>query len=265
MNLKLLIDGIVRQTTVLIAQLSTASGSRAPLARISDEVFLSLAREIEGQGVRKQVVADMFGLAMRSYQKKMVRLTESATTRERTLWEAVFEFIADERPTRKRLLERFTYDGERDVSAVINDLVRSGLVSTTGSGDTTVLGVTPNDVLRSFQREHDSDSFDNWIWLLVFRKEANTIAALIEATRGEKCQVEGGIERLVAHGRIKWDGDRLKGSNVVLPVGAEQGWSQRSWTTFAQWLWQLPKRFAWDSNQAPNPMTRSGARLSHLR
>ncbi len=138
--------------------------------------------------------------------------------------EAVFEFIADERPTRKRLLERFTYDGERDVSAVINDLVRSGLVSTTGSGDTTVLGVTPNDVLRSFQREHDSDSFDNWIWLLVFRKEANTIAALIEATRGEKCQVEGGIERLVAHGRIKWDGDRLKGSNVVLPVGAEQGW-----------------------------------------
>ena len=50
MNLKLLIDGIVRQTTVLIAQLSTASGVRAPLAHVADQVFLSLAREIEAQG-----------------------------------------------------------------------------------------------------------------------------------------------------------------------------------------------------------------------
>lgn len=32
MNLRLIIDGIVRQTTVLIAQLSTTSGLRSPLA-----------------------------------------------------------------------------------------------------------------------------------------------------------------------------------------------------------------------------------------
>jgi hypothetical protein len=39
MNLKLLIDGIVRQTTVLVAQLSTSAGVRAPLAHIANEVF----------------------------------------------------------------------------------------------------------------------------------------------------------------------------------------------------------------------------------
>ena len=32
MNLQLLIDSIIRQTTVLIAQLATAQGVRAPLA-----------------------------------------------------------------------------------------------------------------------------------------------------------------------------------------------------------------------------------------
>src|SRR5258705_12622665 len=88
MQLKLLIDGIVRQTTVLIAQLSTASGVRAPLAHVADQVFVELAREIEAQGVRRQVVADMFGMALRSYQKKMRRLAEGETVRERTLWEA---------------------------------------------------------------------------------------------------------------------------------------------------------------------------------
>ena len=66
MNVKLLVDAIMRQTTVLVAQLSTAAGVRAPLAHVADQVFLSLAREIEAQGVGKKVVADMFGMALRS-------------------------------------------------------------------------------------------------------------------------------------------------------------------------------------------------------
>ena len=59
-----LIDSIVRQTTVLIAQISTSAGIRAPLAHVADQVFLDLAREIERQGVRQKVVADMFGVAL---------------------------------------------------------------------------------------------------------------------------------------------------------------------------------------------------------
>jgi hypothetical protein len=57
MNVKLLVDAIMRQTTVLIAQISTAAGVRAPLAHLADQVFLSLAKEIEAQGVGKKVVA----------------------------------------------------------------------------------------------------------------------------------------------------------------------------------------------------------------
>jgi len=48
-----LIDAIVQQTTVLIAQLSTAAGLRSPLAHVADQVFLSLAQEIERQGVSR--------------------------------------------------------------------------------------------------------------------------------------------------------------------------------------------------------------------
>jgi hypothetical protein len=48
LHTRLLIDAIVRQTTVLIAELSTASGLRAPLSHVANEVFLSLSREIVG-------------------------------------------------------------------------------------------------------------------------------------------------------------------------------------------------------------------------
>jgi hypothetical protein len=47
MHVKLVFDAIVRQTTVLIAQLATSAGIRAPLAHIAGETFLSLTRELE--------------------------------------------------------------------------------------------------------------------------------------------------------------------------------------------------------------------------
>src|SRR6185503_8131280 len=66
-NSQILIDAIVRQTMVLIAQLSTADGVRSPLAHVADEVFVGLVHELERQNVGKKVIADMFGLALRSY------------------------------------------------------------------------------------------------------------------------------------------------------------------------------------------------------
>lgn len=224
MNLKLLIDGIVRQTTVLIAQLSTASGARAPLAHVGDQVFLELAKEIEAQGVKKQVVAGMFGLAMRSYQKKMQRLTESATVRDRTLWEAVLEFVGEESPARGRVLSRFARDGERDVVAVLNDLVRSGLIYATGSGESIVYGATSSDVRKNVQRHHDVDSLSNLIWLSVFRQEADTEAMLADVLGIEPSRVTAAVEELLTSKRLRREGAVLRSSNVVVPIGAEQGW-----------------------------------------
>ena len=67
MNVKLLIDALVRHTMTLIAQLATASGGRTPLAHVANQVFIELVAELERRGVRSRVIADMFGLALRSY------------------------------------------------------------------------------------------------------------------------------------------------------------------------------------------------------
>src|SRR5690349_6100935 len=108
MTIELLIQAIVRQTTLLIAQLATSGGSRAPLAQVASQVFLDLVRELERQGVSRKVSADMFGLGLRTYQRKIARLTESSSERGRSLWVAVLDFVeARQSATRAEILLHF--------------------------------------------------------------------------------------------------------------------------------------------------------------
>jgi len=223
-NLRLLMDGIVRQTTVLLAQLSTTAGVRSPLAHIADQVFVELAREIEAQGVRRQVVADMFGMALRSYQKKMRRLTESASVGEQTLWQAVLDLVEREQPTRARVVERFQFDGEREVAAVLKDLVRSGLVSVTGTGSDAVYALTSPTVREKVRHRQDIDSVANLAWLLIFRGEVVAPADLAARLQVEEAVAKSALDELLRSGRVSLQDGKLVSSNLVVPLGAEQGW-----------------------------------------
>src|SRR6476620_7247600 len=133
MNVNLLIDAIVRQTTVLIAQLATAAGARAPLAHTANLVFTDLVRELKEQGVGNKVIADMFGLALRTYHNKVQRLSESTTFRGRSLWEATLEYIEENGTVlQPEVLTRFARDDEASVRGVLTDLVESGMIFRTG-------------------------------------------------------------------------------------------------------------------------------------
>ena len=225
MNFSLLIDGLVRQTTVLIAELSTTAGVRAPLAHIADQVFLDLAREIEAQGVGRKVVADMFGLALRSYQKKMRRLTESATERNRTLWQAMLDFLRDGSKTRERIFERFERDGDREVGAVLSDLVSNGLIYSTGRGDSALYGLTSDQDRETITAEHDLESVANVVWLRVFLDEGATRDALARSLQLEPELLDRAVHALVDDGRLTRDhGGMLAASNVVIPLGSGKGW-----------------------------------------
>ena len=84
MNPTLLIHAVVRQTMVLIAVLATAAGRRTPLANVADQVFATLVRELEEQGVGHKVIADMLGMALRTYHQRTARLSESDTDQGRS-------------------------------------------------------------------------------------------------------------------------------------------------------------------------------------
>jgi hypothetical protein len=244
MDSRLLIDAIVKQTTVLIASLSTAAGIRAPLAHVADQVFLDLAGEIEAQGVGRKVVADMFGLALRTYQRKVQRLSESVSERNRSLWEAVFQFIVEsEQVSRRQVEERFRQDLPEDVAAVLNDLVRNGLVFAAGHGKSALYRpvAAPGESASAGPDSRDqatgpdpgdADSLANLVWASVYRRHANTLEQLSRALGVPRERVEGAVSRLVEDGRVKQDakgagngnGSLLTAASLLVPVGASQGW-----------------------------------------
>ena len=229
MNTKLLIDAIVRQTTVLIAQLSTAAGIRAPLAHIADQVFLELAREIEAQGVSRKVAADMFGLAIRTYQKKVQRLTESATIRDRSLWEAVLEHLQEHGTTsRRKLLEHFNRDDPIVVGSVLNDLVSSGILYKTGSGEGVVFGVTNEPDLAQTRREQSREALAPIVWVVVYRSGGIQREALQRQLSVDPEALDDALVTLEAQGQVErlGEGERAtyRASTFLVPVGAEHGW-----------------------------------------
>jgi hypothetical protein len=224
MDVKLLIDAIVRQTTVLIAQLSTSAGIRAPLSHIADQVFLDLASEIEAQGVTRKVAADMFGLALRSYQKKVQRLTESATVRDRTLWEAVLDFLAEQGSvTRERLLERFRRDSPEDVAAVLNDLVGQGIVYSTGRGPTTVYGLSSDADRRRVLVGARSESAQALVWLSLYRQAMSRRELHVTLSLDAE-EVDRALDELTREGRIREDRGQFRADTFLVPVGAAHGW-----------------------------------------
>jgi hypothetical protein len=229
MDARLLTDSIVRQTTVLIAQISTAAGIRAPLSQIADQVFLSLSQELERQGVSRKVVADMFGLALRSYQRKVQRLEESGTTQNKTLWEAVLEFVeAEGSVTRPRVLERFKHDEEASVVAVLGDLVSSGLVSASGRGSTTLYRITSEVDRKAMQAAGSLDTLSHLVWGEIFRHPQVTFKELSVLFATDTERLEQALQVLIEDGRVERQGEgdaaRFKSGPFLIPVGSQQGW-----------------------------------------
>lgn len=225
-----MIDGVVRQTTAFIAQLSTAAGLRAPLAHIADQVFLDLSREIEAQGVSRKVVASMFGMALRGYQRKVQRLSESSSYKGKTLWEALVEHLhAHGACLRSELLGRFDADGEEHVAAVLRDLTESGVVYSTGRGENTIYGLSsPQDRERILMQTR-GEKLAIAAWYAIHRKPM-TFGELQSVVRVGESELRGVVRQLIDDGTLTADraelgaDTRLTSQRFVVPAGDERGW-----------------------------------------
>jgi hypothetical protein len=232
MNSQLLIDAMVRQTMVLIAQLSTVDGVRSPLSHIADHVFVNLVRELEQQGLGKKVVADMFGLALRSYRQKVQRLNESVTSRGVTLWEAVHAFLTErEAVTRAEILRHFERDDEPTVRSILIDLVDSGLVSRTGRGKESKYRVATAEELEEIGMSSAANSKQTneaLVWIHVCRGGPMTKEQLRDLLPLPDSVIDEALEGLLAGARIQGearpDGVYYSTDHCLIPVGEAAGW-----------------------------------------
>jgi predicted transcriptional regulator len=228
MNPQILIDSMVRQTTVLVAQLATSGGLRAPLSHLADQVFLELSEELDAQGLSRRVSADMFGMALRTYLRKIQRLRESASARDRTLWAAVYDFVASKDVvSRKDILDRFLRDDEGLVRGVLHDLSENGLVFTTGVGAEAMFRAATRSELGRMH-ELRGAAIDELVWALVYREgplrrdELETIVAVsresLDASLARLAS-DGRVQTKQADGAVTWVARRF-----ALPLGSPQGW-----------------------------------------
>ncbi len=226
MNTQVLIDAVVQQTMVFIAQLATAGGVRAPLAKVAGQVFLDLTSELQNQGVKKKVIADMFGMALRTYHRRTRELKESQTDVGRTLWDAALSFLRERRSSSAlEIQRRFRHDDAEILRGILSDLVNSGLVFRSGRGDSAIYRLVDDAELAA---NAGQAGVDHMVWLAAYQNGPTTLAALSEASKvgGERC--EAALKRLVLDGRVI----RVPNTEPALyeckafdvPFGAEQGW-----------------------------------------
>ena len=223
MTRQVLIDNILRQTTILIAQLATSGGIRSPLAQIAERVFLDLARELDAQGISRAVSADMFGMALRSYRRRVRQLSESSTEHGRSLWEAVLGYLSrDALVTRDDVLQRFHRDEELLVKGVLNDLCDSGLVFRLGVGKGMAYRAATSEELLSLQNR--ADGLVELVWMLVYREGPIDRDALARRASLKVDVLERCLEELVATGRVEKSAEGYRSPSLVLPLGATAGW-----------------------------------------
>ncbi len=262
MNVTVLIDAIVRQTTVLIAHLATSAGMRAPLAHLANQVFYDLVRELEAQGLGRRVVADMFGIALRSYQLKVRRISESISIRDRSLWEAVYGFIQGEGSVRRvRILERFSRDDDGQVRAVLHDLVESGLVFRAGRGlEAVYRAVDPDDALALDPA--DPEALATFVWALIYREGPLDRETLAERLSADARALDSTTERLIADGRISEGDDGLRATGFVVPLGSEVGYEAALFDHFQAMVTAMCAKLAGGQSQALRSDTTGGSTWS---
>ena len=229
MGESVLIDSVVRQTTVLLASLATAAGNRASLAHVANEVLASLVAELKAQGLGNKVIADMFGMALRTYYDRVARLGESQSDTGRSLWDAVLAHVQERGPVlRADVLTRFGRDDEGMVKGVLRDLVRSGLVFESGQGDATLYrGATPEE--QGLHGAPDADAaLANMVLVAVHREGPCTREAIQKLVALPDAALDALLARLVTEKRLRIErqGDVTiyRHDRIFIPYGDPAGW-----------------------------------------
>jgi hypothetical protein len=225
MTPQVLIQSIMQQTTVLIAQLATSGGVRAPLGSLAKHVFLDLSNELQSQGVRKNVIADMFGLSLRTFHRKMVELGESRTVAGRTVWEAVLDYVRHHEPVSAiNVQERFARDDGEIVSGVLNDLSDSGFVFRAGRGSEAIYRYADAADYGALEARPAAEQYI--VWQVIYRNGPLSRARLIQITRLSEAGCDAALSPLVADGRVQYQEATqvYTSARIDVPVDHSCGW-----------------------------------------
>jgi hypothetical protein len=142
----------------------------------------------------------MFGMALRTYRRKVQRQAESQTVAGRSLWEAVYDYVGKTPVARRSdVLQHFHRDDEEIVRGVLQDLVESGLVYRAGQGAQASYRAASPAELDYVERDAAEESgSDTLVWGVVYRLGPATRDALAQHLALPSREFDTSLERLVA-------------------------------------------------------------------
>ncbi len=125
------------------------------------------------------------------------------------------------------VLTRFRNDDVASVRSVINDLVESGLVFRSRTGDATTLRAAhPEEV--SLAGDPLDDGVGSLVWLVVHRQGPATLAEIQAMVPVDKPRLERVLSRLAAEGRVEIldekPDERYAAADCVIATGDTAGW-----------------------------------------
>ena len=226
MHVQVLIDSIVRQMTVLIAQLATAGGVRAPLAHLANQVFLDLAHELERagrepQGQRRHV---RHGAARLPPQGAAARREPKASGAERC-GRPCSSFCASEGLVTRAASSSGSRATARSRSrAVLHDLDGERADLLVRHGPERRRAGHPDEELGRLSQLTADRGIDELAWVLVYRdgplSSDSSPSACPASSRRSRRSCNASRKR-PSPARAGWTAD---GEEFVIPLGASVGW-----------------------------------------
>ena len=210
----------------------------------------------------------MFGLALRTYQKRVARLTESVTESQQTLWAAVLDYVVKrgESVPRDEVIHRFRYDGERQVASVLNDLVSSGLLYRSGRGDNCVYGATSEQDYARYAKSSRQGPLSDVVTITVYRNADCTFADLAAILPFDEEELRDALSEAIAEGRIEESAaaepPTYRASTVTVPVGSEKGWEAAVFDHYQAVCTAVSKKLAAGAAKSEHADLIGGATLS---
>jgi hypothetical protein len=199
----------------------------------------------------------MFGLGLRTYRRKIQRMSESSTERGRSLWEVVLEYVENRSSTsRYDVLARFSLDDEAQVRAVLHDLCDSQLVIAKEHNGKTMYRVASEDELLSFRSTQNTEGFEDLLLALMYREGPLSIPQIAERAQTDERLLEEPVKRLMDLGRLEAsesDGlTKYEVKSLVIPLGASAGWEAAVFDHFKAVVKTIIVRLSKENTTSPS-------------
>jgi hypothetical protein len=170
----------------------------------------------------------MFGLALRTYHRRVRELAESKTDAGRSVWEAVLGYVRQKGPVSgHEVLRRFSGDDAEVVAGVLRDLAQSGLIYRAGRGDGARYRIAEEADFAGDEAATDA-AREHLVWLSVYRNAPASEETIVANTRlpAEACR--SALEALIGKGRVvetrSAAGKSYSADRFEVPLGASNGW-----------------------------------------